>query len=325
MNKRTKAAATDYATDEAVRGMRDANIGLEPGMSLAAMAQAGNVSPRPRRAKTAQRTIEAMGEPSRKTYPDAHPTITCAVQSMAVACRMGLVSRREIEAGVSLARFAELLEAAKDRALNTRGRLRQSGAVRKAAERMKAAKAAAARGVAAGNATPETVAKCRRDQVLGWLERGHLSRAQATAAEEIRDIWETIARQGGPSVSNPGGQGGGKGARLVMDPVLGQPSSPTAIQTMKPKMRARYRKAYLPWAESLRVEPVTRSGGANKRDIVHTEALAMTISLVIDNHSVTVLEEVYGLPVRAKVAQLVIRSALQRYVDISGLEGRLSR
>lgn len=136
-------------------------------------------------------------------------------------------------------------------------------------------------------------------------------------------MFQAVAMAASTGASDPS-RGGGGTIRLQLDQRLGIPTAPDIRMRMAAWARRKYERFYLPWTQDLRDDPVTRPGRNGAR-VIHDDALAMTIALVVDNRPASVMEATFGLTPRKRIAQQVIRAALQRYVEIAGLEGGAKR
>ena len=174
--------------------------------------------------------------------------------------------------------------------------------------------------IKAGAATPETRRKLKTDQVRVWHNRGHLTRVQMVAAEDIHDVVCALTQAMYPSSPDPMGGGGSKSAPLVLDAWLGQLTSPDTRARMARAERRKYEDVYLPWLVALAKEPIRRTGRNGVTEDV-TEAAAMVIALVIKNLPVAAIADTFGYRRDKRIILAIIGPALDRYAQMAGIGG----
>jgi len=151
-------------------------------------------------------------------------------------------------------------------------------------------------------ATPETIRKLRRDELVFLFQRGHLERIHLEAAKEIEEIFH--------AVSSAVFRAGMKYEPRDYDaPKRYSGSFPT--ESLCPSERRIYRHNYLPWANEMRgLLPA-------KRQVTR---LQLVIDVVVDNRCVSHIERLYGLPRGKKAVTRHLKDALGRYAEIAGIE-----
>lgn len=152
----------------------------------------------------------------------------------------------------------------------------------------------------AGEATPETRAKRRSDVCLGLLRRELLDKEHLTAVEEMREIHWAWSKVGYASGMLGMRVDGGKGPGDPLDRI--------------PEHVARtYQLIYLPWLRELVDDPITQRTATMERRFVIAPALVALV--VIDNVGLNAAEKRCGVPKDKGLGSIVLRIALERYLD----------
>ena len=155
--------------------------------------------------------------------------------------------------------------------------------------------------IEAGNATPETRAKCKRDVCEGLVKRKLplLDKEHLLAVEEIRDIhaaWASIGYASGRfEMRVDGGKRGG-------DP----------LDRIPERTARAYSRNYLPWLRELVNDPIEQVTPRLRR--VYLCAPVFTIMIAVDNKGVNEAEKICGFPEDKGFGTIVLRIALERYL-----------
>ena len=140
------------------------------------------------------------------------------------------------------------------------------------------------------NATPETIQKCRADQIEKLEQRGSLGAEQKRAAQEICRVWLRLTADVLPRIrglTREGGAGHGQGQ-------------------WPPGLSRAYQERYCPWRDE---------SGARRIGHRSTEA-DLVFMIVVDNYSLRATARHFSMH-HSKALRL-LRENLYRYAEIAG-------
>lgn len=154
--------------------------------------------------------------------------------------------------------------------------------------------------IEAGNATPETRAKVKRDVCESLVKRKQplLDKEHLLAVEEIRDIHAAWARIGYAS---------GNFAMRVDGGKMGDP-----LDRIPARVARAYQRNYLPWLRELAAEPIEQETPQLRR--VFLCAPLFAVAIVVDNLGLNDAERRFGFPRDKGLGGVVLRIALERYL-----------
>lgn len=155
----------------------------------------------------------------------------------------------------------------------------------------------------AGAATPQTRAKLKADVILKLYRQGRIEQAHVRAAEEIRDVYEGLARGMQPAT------------HVVMRVDGGQWRDP--LQRMTSWERDRFDARYLPWLLDLVTGPPERQRG--QRRVVYRCALWLAMAVVVHNHGVKSAARRCRIDhLQNGMGTALLRIVLDRYAMLAG-------
>lgn len=149
--------------------------------------------------------------------------------------------------------------------------------------------------VARDQGAPETRARLRYDVLRRITAKGHIDNLQATAAEQILDIQQTLQTLVWPRTIF---------TRLTFEKPSGGTST-APIEGMPEALRRAWSHTYIPWANG---EGEVIVGTSTRLDLVW--------SVVIDNNPLSAVERRHKIRHGSSLGHL--RDSLGRYVEVAG-------
>lgn len=159
-----------------------------------------------------------------------------------------------------------------------------------------------ARQQSAGAATPQTLAKLKKDVCLKLLGKGILENEHLIAIEELREVAEAFMLSGGTPSWARDRVDGGKG---FQDP----------LEQMSPAVRRMWRLSYRPWLLDLVQDPIRRE--TRYETHIYVGVPGFVRAICVDNIGLNSAEKGLRLPRDKGIGGLLLRFALDRYLMFS--------